>query len=275
MQYRAIPEGYMRVGELAKKAGVTVRTLQYYDKEGLLSPSAESEGGFRLYNDRDMARLIQILMMKQMGFSLADIKKRLTQLDTPADVIRALTEQAAEIRRQVELLSKSLEEIEALKAEIAQMDTVDFKKYAAILVNLQMKNEMYWLIKYFDDELLNHLQDHFDQESGKALMSRFRGIHSKAIALLQNDIAPESEQGLTFAKEFWGMVEEFSGGDLSMLPKMTAIAERLEEHDDDWKRRIEEANKFIEPALEAYFTKMNYNPFETHNPFELKEETQL
>ena len=44
-KHRAIPHGFMTVGEVAKKAGVTVRTLQYYDKEGLLSPSAESEGG--------------------------------------------------------------------------------------------------------------------------------------------------------------------------------------------------------------------------------------
>ena len=39
-KYRAIPDGYMTVGEVAKKMGTTVRTLQYYDKEGLLSPSA-------------------------------------------------------------------------------------------------------------------------------------------------------------------------------------------------------------------------------------------
>ncbi len=41
---KAIPENFMTVGELAKKMGTTVRTLQYYDKEGLLSPTTESEG---------------------------------------------------------------------------------------------------------------------------------------------------------------------------------------------------------------------------------------
>lgn len=51
-KYRAIPDGYMTVGEVAKKIGTTVRTLQYYDKEGLLSPSAESDGGRRLYTDK-------------------------------------------------------------------------------------------------------------------------------------------------------------------------------------------------------------------------------
>jgi len=262
-KYRAIPEGYMRVGELAKKADVTVRTLQYYDKEGLLVPSAESEGGFRLYTDRDMARLMQILMMKQLGFSLADIKKRLPQLETPADVIHALAEQAAEIRKKVTLLTESLDEIEALKAEIAQMDAVDFKKYVAILVNLQMKNEMYWLVKHFDDETLEHLTNTFDQKSGKALVDRFRHIHDWAIALYQKDAAPESEDGLAFAKEFWSMIEEFTGGDMRLLPMMEDLGERLKEHDDSWAHRINEAHKFIEPALEAYFTKLEFNPFKT------------
>ncbi len=58
---RAIPHGYMTVGEVAKKMGVTVRTLQYYDEEGLLSPSSESEGGRRLYTHKDVIKLYQIL----------------------------------------------------------------------------------------------------------------------------------------------------------------------------------------------------------------------
>lgn len=94
-KYRAIPQGFMTVGEVAKKMGVTVRTLQYYDKEGLLSPSAESEGGRRLYTDKDLITLHQIISLKSLGFSLDDIKERLISLETPADVANALTEQAA------------------------------------------------------------------------------------------------------------------------------------------------------------------------------------
>ena len=47
-KHRAIPQGYMTVGEIAKEMGVTPRTLQYYDKRGVLSPSSISEGGYRL-----------------------------------------------------------------------------------------------------------------------------------------------------------------------------------------------------------------------------------
>ncbi|MDE6128649.1 MAG: MerR family transcriptional regulator, partial [Lachnospiraceae bacterium] len=84
-KHRAIPEGYMTVGEAAKKMGVTVRTLQYYDRENLLCPSAASEGGRRLYSDKDLIKLHQILSLKSLGFSLDDIKERLIPLDNPAD----------------------------------------------------------------------------------------------------------------------------------------------------------------------------------------------
>jgi len=152
-KHRAIPEGYMKVDELAKKAGVTVRTLQFYDKEGLLSPSAESEGGFRLYTDKDYVKLMQILMMKRLGFPLREITKRISSMDTTADVIYALTEQAKNVRIEIDHLTESLNALESLKEEIIQVDSVNFKKYADILTQLQMKNERYWLLKYLDDDV--------------------------------------------------------------------------------------------------------------------------
>ena len=114
---KAIPPGYMTVGEVAKKMGVTVRALQYYDRQGLLSPSAESAGGRRLYADKDLIRLHQILSLKHLGFSLDDIKNRLSSLNTPADVAQALSEQVAAVQEKIEVLSESLREIEALQQE--------------------------------------------------------------------------------------------------------------------------------------------------------------
>ena len=143
---RAVPKGFMTIGEVAKKMNVTVRTLQHYDREGLLSPSSISEGGRRLYTDKDVIRLHQILSLKQLGFSLQDIKNRLIPLDTPDEVADVLAQQADEVRRKIEILSESLRELELLREEVLQMQEVDFKKYADIIVNLQMDNEYYWLI---------------------------------------------------------------------------------------------------------------------------------
>ena len=105
---KAIPENFMTVGELAKKMGTTVRTLQYYDKEGLLSPTTESEGGRRLYTHKDMIKLHQILSLKSLGFSLADIKNKLISLDTPEEVATVLNEQSLAIQQKIEQLTEEL-----------------------------------------------------------------------------------------------------------------------------------------------------------------------
>ncbi len=257
----AIPQGYMTVGEAAKKMGVTVRTLQYYDKEGLLSPSSESEGGRRLYTDKDVIKLYQILSMKSLGFSLEDIKNRLIPLDTPADVAGALTEHAAAIQEKIETLSVSLKAVEALKAEVLQMQSVDFKKYADIIVNLQMKNEFYWLIKHLDDKTLDRIRSRFDKDSGLAMMETFKRLHDEAVRLQKDGVPPESEKGQNLAKAFWDMVMEFTGGDLNMLSKLIET-ENIIGPDKEWKQKQVIAYSFIEPALEAYFTELGLNPFE-------------
>lgn len=260
-KYRAIPQGYMTVGEIAKKMGVTVRTLQHYDREGLFSPSSLSEGGRRLYADKDIIKLHQILSLKSIGFSLEDIKKRLPSLDTPADVADILTEQAAAIREKLESLSKSLTEIEALRVEVLQMQSVDFKKYADIIVNLQMRNEFYWLIKYFDDQTLDHIRSRFDKEDSLRLMNTFSRLSDEAIQLQKDSVPPDSEKGQSLAKRFWAMVMEFTGGDMNMLPKLIEMGNFKDaENEDEQKQAL--VNAYIELALDAYFTKLGINPIQ-------------
>jgi len=246
-KYRAIPKGYMRVGELAKKAGVTVRTLQYYDKEGLLTPSAESEGGFRLYTDRDLVKLIQILTMKQLGFGLADIKKRLPSLDTPADVINALTEQAEGLRREIDHLTQSLMEIEALKEEVVQMEEVDFKRYSTILINLQMKNENYWAIKYLDEDVLDRLSSAFDREGALKLMETQKKLNEESLRLERAGVLPESAEGQAFAKAYCDVLKEFAMGDMSILQKLSDIMENDEALADKMP------SGFLGKAMDIYF----------------------
>ena len=108
--------------------------------------------------------------MKYLGLSLDDIKNRLIRLDSRDDIATMLTEQATNIREKVAALSETLRAIETLKTEVLQMQLVDFKKYADIIVNLQLKNEYYWLIKYFDNQALDDLRNRFDTESA-TLMS--------------------------------------------------------------------------------------------------------
>ncbi|MDR0948058.1 MAG: MerR family transcriptional regulator [Lachnospiraceae bacterium] len=261
-KYRAVPQGYMSVGELAKKMNTTVRTLQFYDKEGLLTPSAESEGGRRLYTDADIITLHQIQAMKHLGFSLDTIKNRLVSLDSPTAVAGALTGQAEAIREQIANLSESLETIEALKAEVLQMQTVNFKRYADIIVNLQMKNEFYHMIKYFDDKTLDHIRGRFDQESAQEMIDTVKRLFHEAIRLHDNGVSPECEEALSLAKEWWDMVMVFTGGDASLLPNLMSTAENKSDLDEELQRLQTKAMRYLELALGAYFAKTGIHPFE-------------
>lgn len=260
-KHRAIPLGFMTVGEAAKKIGVTVRTLQYYDKEGLLSPSAESEGGRRLYTDKDLVMLHQIVSLKSLGFSLDDIKGRLISLETPADVAAALTEQADSIREKIEQLTASLTAIEQLKEEVLQMQAVNFKKYADIIVNLQMKNNSYYLIKRFDDDTLDHIRNRFDKESGLNFMDKFNRLSDEIIGLQKAGVSPESEKCQRIVKEYWGLIMEFTNGDMSMLPKLMEIG-NIDTAANAWEERQKIVNDYLEPALQVYFSRLGENPFE-------------
>lgn len=262
---KAIPAGYMTVGELAKKMNVTVRTLQYYDKEGLLCPSGESGGGRRLYTDKDIVKLHQILSLKHLGFSLGDIKNRLAALETPGEIARALAEQENALRAKVEALTESLRDLELLREEVLQIQTVNFKKYADIIVNLQMKNEYYWLIKHFDDRTLDHIRLRFTKESGLAMIGTFNRLQSEALRMQKAGISPESEEAVALAKAFWEMVQTFTEGDRALLSQLQELG-KFEGEDNIWKERQTAAIAYLQPAMAAYFAQQGIDPFKEGQP---------
>jgi len=250
----AIPEGYMRIGEMAKKAGITVRTLSYYDKEGLLPPCATSDGGYRLYTDKDMVRLIQIIMLKELGFPLSEIKKRLTQLDTPEDVRAMLAEQSAHVRKKIELLTDSLDAMEALNAEIAQMETVNFKKYAAILMNLQIKNEGYRVIKHFDDEVLDMFRERIGREKAALMTATLHDLYEEAARLVAESVPHESEVGQIFAVKLWESLVELSGGDIDMMFKLDKHMDKASKLEGGSSEERSAVRAFMSQALKVYHT---------------------
>ncbi|HBN56222.1 MAG TPA: MerR family transcriptional regulator, partial [Lachnospiraceae bacterium] len=67
--------GYYSSGQFARMAGVSVRTIRFYDKQNILKPSYVKASGARFYTDSDFGRLQQILLLKYLGFSLEDIRE--------------------------------------------------------------------------------------------------------------------------------------------------------------------------------------------------------
>ncbi len=71
----------MHIGELADRTGLSNRTIRHYDEVGLLRPSGRTEGGFRLYTDTDLTRLLIIRRMKPLGFTLEQMGELLAVVD--------------------------------------------------------------------------------------------------------------------------------------------------------------------------------------------------
>ena len=72
-----VQETRLKVGELAERSGLTIRTLRYYDQIGLLSPTRHTSGGQRLYDDGDVRRLYRICLLRRIGFALEEVAQAL------------------------------------------------------------------------------------------------------------------------------------------------------------------------------------------------------
>ena len=73
--------GLMQIGQVAERTGLSLRTIRWYEEEGLVGPTTRTGGGFRLYSEHDVARLEVIKQMKPLGFSLEEMRQLLTLLD--------------------------------------------------------------------------------------------------------------------------------------------------------------------------------------------------
>jgi len=101
-------------GELAKLAGVSLRTIRFYDVKGLMKPVSYSESGYRYYNQDSVSRLQRILMLKYLGFSLQKIEEMLqddtdakTQLVQQKELLQARRKQLDEMITTIEFMENS------------------------------------------------------------------------------------------------------------------------------------------------------------------------
>jgi DNA-binding transcriptional MerR regulator len=147
---------FYRIGQFAKMASVTLRTLRFYDKVGLLTPSQLSGAGYRLYCAEDLLRLQQILALKFLGFSLEEIKLCLQK--GPKSLLAILTQQRVmmqEKRRQLDVVIKALAETETL----AQAGRCDWQSLVKVIEVIQMENKVEWVQKYFKEEQLQKMKE--------------------------------------------------------------------------------------------------------------------
>ena len=224
----ADPDRFWRVGELAERTGLTVRTLHHYDAIGLLGPSGRTGSahgsGHRLYTAADVARLQQILSLKQLGFALEQIREYLDRADyDPREVLRM---HLARIRKQLDDLKRLEGRLAALADALESAETVSADEF---LTTIQ---EMTMMEKYYTPEQLAQLKARKEQageERIRQVGEEWAELAADVKAAIESGLDPTGPKGQDLARRWFGLVNEFTGGDRGIALSMRAMYENEEQ----------------------------------------------
>jgi DNA-binding transcriptional MerR regulator len=201
----------LKVGELAARAGLTVRTLHHYDSIKLLSPSARSDAGYRLYDRDDVARLQQIQALRAFGMALADIG---AYLDSPAASPLAIVErQLSALDRQIAEAAHMREQLLRLRTRLAAGEETDLSIWLTTLERMTMYE------KYFSKEELARLPLY----QNRAAQAEWQELVAHAQSLIERGVVPDTREAMAFAERWLGCVERDSGGDPAFILRLTAM----------------------------------------------------
>jgi MerR family transcriptional regulator, thiopeptide resistance regulator len=211
-----------RVGELAYRTGLTVRTLHHYDAVGLLCPSGRTrsahDSGHRLYTTKDLGRLQQILSLKQLGFGLDQIREYLERADyDPRQVVRL---HLVRVRGQVAELKRLENRLAALANALEKAEVVSADEFLTTI------EEMTMLEKYYTQEQLQHLEDR-RKAGGELMEERIRqapqdwaNLQAEVMSAMEDKVDPGDPRAQELAKRWFELVNEFTGGDPGILQSL-------------------------------------------------------
>ena len=172
----------LKVGELAKRTGLTVRTLHHYDEIGLLKPSLKTEAGHRLYTAGDVARLQQVLSLRQLGFSLEQVRDC---LDRPGfSPLQVIGLHVARLREQIELQQRLCDRLEAIAAHLSAAGEVSADEFIRTI------EEMTMIENYYTAEQMEYLKKR-REEVGEERMQQAPADWAELIA----QVRAEMEKG--------------------------------------------------------------------------------
>ncbi|MDB5823544.1 MAG: transcriptional regulator, MerR family [Herminiimonas sp.] len=202
----------LRIGELAKKVGLSVRALHHYDAIGLLSPSQRSEGGARLYGRDDLIRLHRIEALKRFGYSLPDIKASLDeQLDGAP--LAPLRRQIAELESQAlkaQRLSRHLQHLVDMIVLGGETTTMDW------LSTLELMN-MYQ--KHLNDDELDTLFES-DPDTVAPTDPQWIELINQVRQAMRNAVPADSDEAQTLAWRWIRLVVQMTRNNPELATKL-------------------------------------------------------
>jgi len=246
-------ENLWQTREFAKLAKVTVRTLHHYDRLGLLKPTRRTSKGFRLYSERDFARLQQITTLKFIGFSLAQIKEILGQKEF--DLSDTLQLQRKIVQAQRNRLNLALEAIARAEKTFSENGSIDWESFNQIIEVINMEQNTEWTKKYYSESAQAKIEERknlWSPELQERVTRDWENLSRDIEAAITNGEDPKGKRGQELAARWNGLIEEFTGGDAEVRKGMNKMWADRENWQTDWKPPYgKEVENFILAAMNA------------------------
>ena len=201
-------EGYLTVGELADKAGVTVRTIQYYDQEGLLCPSARGPQNQRLYTEENITELYRILSLKYLKLSLAEIKSEVAHSTDSQGFRKLVGQQMDDIEKGFQQIFKRFTTLRTLIEKTSEDKDVPIKweEVAQIIEGCQDENQFFWRLTCIREDDLDHMQEG-DILIRQEMISRWHELIADAISLIAEREPANSKRNMNLAERYLALDE--------------------------------------------------------------------
>jgi DNA-binding transcriptional MerR regulator len=205
------PTKLYKVREFAKLAGVTVRALHHYDRLGLLTPDRRVGSRYRLYRERDLGRLEEIVVLKFLGIPLKDIRPLLDQQSGLADALRRQQRVLGEKRRQLE---QAIRTIAAAEQSVRSTEGPDWTLFRHVIQEIEMQDETEWSTKYYSPEAREKIEQRkplWSPELQEEASRKWNALFADIEASLDEDPAGRKAQAL--AARWRELLAGFTGGD--------------------------------------------------------------
>lgn len=240
----------LQAGDFAKRVGVTVRTLHHYDRLGLLKPSGYTQAGFRLYSERDLIRLQQIVTLKFIGLSLKEIKTILARkpLDL-ATTLRIQHEMLVEKRRRLDCAIEAIAQAESV---IATNGEPDWEAFRRIIEVIEMQQNTEWMKKYYTDEQLAELGKRWSPELQERIGQEWATLLKEVDAASAAGVDPASAEAQALAERWSALINEFTGGDPAIAESLKNLYADEANWSPDFKKPFSDAAAtFINKTMES------------------------
>ncbi len=200
-----------KIHAFAELSGVTVKALHHYDRLGLLKPQ-RTASGYRLYSERDLERLEQIVALKFLGFPLKQIKVVLTR--TALELPDALRVQRRILAEKQTLLARAMRAIQEAEAALASGKPPDLAMLKRLIEGIEMQDNTEGMKKYYSEAALLKLQSsEFDER-----MREWKELYGELEAALGED--PESERVQALAARWMELSRRTSSADAEIRKGM-------------------------------------------------------